>query len=251
MPPHRRWLIVAAILLAGVLFVRWRMHGPRAALTPSATPGEPPAPRVVGSYGDMVNMLRDGGLANESMCEVPPSTEEERRRYEEVTARVRGPHSEAGAAPLRELIRMDDVVLTSTVRTRVLEKAMALGSTKLSEAERVIWLVDLLEGEVSNGGFHQYFSNSSGDCARKTLAAVRALDAPKLLALYERALAVFPSSLPAEDRKTRNEQMGRLTNEFAAWREHDDAFYALAREPILARYVRAHVAELDLPPRGT
>ena len=62
--------------------------------------------------------------------------------------------------------------------------------------------------------------------------------------------AVFPASKPAEDRRTRNEQMSRIPNEFQAWRSHDDAFYAMKDEDAqVAQYLRSHLGELALPPR--
>lgn len=36
------------------------------------------------------------------------------------------------------------------------------GFAGLSEAEKIYWAVALLRNEINNGGFHQYFFNSSG-----------------------------------------------------------------------------------------
>ncbi len=49
----------------------------------------------------------------------------------------------------------------------------------LGRAARVIYLVSCVDGEVLNGGFHQYFSNSSGEHAheaQKALVEVGALE---------------------------------------------------------------------------
>jgi hypothetical protein len=56
-----------------------------------------------------------------------------------------------------------------------------------------------LEAEVNNGGFHQFFGNSSGELVPETLRALDAIGAPKTKALLEQAIAVaFPSGYPSD-----------------------------------------------------
>ena len=68
-------------------------------------------------------------------------------------------------------------------------------------------LVEALEGEVSNGGFDQYFLNGAGDTARETLQALIAIDANKTAALLEAACAKFPGGMPPAESGTRQEAL--------------------------------------------
>jgi Domain of unknown function (DUF4375) len=64
---------------------------------------------------------------------------------------------------------------------------------------QVALCIHALEAEVNNGGFHQFFSNSSGEYVRETLAALSAVDAPKTRELLEHAIAVaFPGGYPTD-----------------------------------------------------
>jgi hypothetical protein len=47
----------------------------------------------------------------------------------------------------------------------VFARCEAAGFTALSQAEQTIYCLDALEREVNNGGFSQFFLNSSGDTA--------------------------------------------------------------------------------------
>jgi Domain of unknown function (DUF4375) len=56
-----------------------------------------------------------------------------------------------------------------------------------------------LESEVNNGGFYQFFLNSSVEYVRETLQALAAIGAVATHALLERAVAIgFPQGYPAD-----------------------------------------------------
>ncbi len=211
-----------------------------------------PAP-AAGGYADFIGELREAGIQSESTCEEPPWSKEDLKEYRELNAKMAAKYPDTtgvSGLTLEALARRDPDTFVSEVESRVSDRAAAVGTRALSPAERAIHFYGELEGEVNNGGFHQYFSNSSGNCALQTLAALRTIDAQELAALFERALAVFPSSRPAEDRRTRNEQMSRIPNEFEAWSTHDEAFYKMTgNDARAATYLRAHLAELNLPAR--
>lgn len=69
--------------------------------------------------------------------------------------------------------------------------------------EQAIYCIWWLEGEVNNGGFHQYFLNSSGDLYAETLSALEAIGANKTKALLERAAQIAFGSNPPTDRDKR------------------------------------------------
>ena len=67
----------------------------------------------------------------------------------------------------------------------------------LSEEVKVAWLVHRLEAEVNNGGFHQFFLNSSGAYVRETIDALSAIGADHTKVLLQRAVqACFPGGYP-------------------------------------------------------
>jgi hypothetical protein len=147
---------------------------------------------------------------------------------------------------MADLLREGDTELNIEVTSRLLDELYSTGLGAMTEAERNVTLVNELQGEVNNGGFHQYFANSSGDCASRVLAASRAID-PGLSKIVERALAPFPNSNPSEDRATRNAQMSSLSNEWDAWSSLDDEFYELPLDERVTRYIRANSAQFDSP----
>ena len=71
---------------------------------------------------------------------------------------------------------------------------------------RVRFLVD----EVNNGGYSQYFFNSSADEAPKTPAALRAIGAEREAAALEKAFGLFGKGGPSPDRGLRQKQLARL-----------------------------------------
>jgi len=76
----------------------------------------------------------------------------------------------------------------------------------LSEAEKLYWAVALLRNEINNGGFDQYFFNSSGsyyDYAEKGLVAVGAVQTLELL--RQAKDIVFPTiPVPVDTEVRRN-----------------------------------------------
>ncbi len=103
------------------------------------------------------------------------------------------------------------------------------------------WLV---EAEVMNGGFHQYFWNSSSEFAEVTADALTALGDPTAAAMMSRALATAIAELPtttkymsegtlqAFSESTKRSKLNALDAEFCLRAE---------KFPVLRlRYVRAH-----------
>ncbi len=70
--------------------------------------------------------------------------------------------------------------------------------SKLTDAEITFVLCQELEREVNNGGFHQFFYNSSGDWCAATPVALRQLGAPYTAGIVERAIALFERELPTD-----------------------------------------------------
>jgi hypothetical protein len=92
----------------------------------------------------------------------------------------------------------------------------------INEHERVVYVTQLLEAEVNNGGFDQFFRNSSGNLSKEIVAAFTRIGAVKTAAICEKAISVFPSPVPA----TQEERNRLLTEETEAILDkYDDEFY--------------------------
>jgi hypothetical protein len=63
---------------------------------------------------------------------------------------------------------------------------------------RNLIVLDILIGEVLNGGFLQFFRNPSGIVAPEALVALDAINQPKARALLETAMVHFGSSYPRD-----------------------------------------------------
>lgn len=91
----------------------------------------------------------------------------------------------------------------------VLERANRIGIEALARPEKAVVCTVLLEAEVNNGGFDQYFFNSAGDWARQTLVALTDIGAFHTVELFSKAVAAFPGGMPSAERQLR-------------WRELDE-----------------------------
>lgn len=110
------------------------------------------------------------------------------------------------------------------------DKIHQKGYDSLTQPEKVLNRVYWLESEINNGGFEQFFINSSGDYALDTPAALDEIGAHQTALLVKRAIDIFPGGLPPRDRKQRIEklnlideetvnQFGKLTSEFLEYRD--------------------------------
>ena len=120
-------------------------------------------------------------------------------------------------------------------------------SKKMSDEERVIVLAYFFVLEVANGGLSQFLSNSSGDLAEETCAAMHVIGASiAAAALDDARTVIFDASLIPADRSLRCDVL-------FAWEEEDESrsetFYRKHKlgwcEPVeqaAAQYIRAHRA---------
>ena len=234
---NRTMLIVAgAVLVIGVAL--WLgLRRPRSA---------------VGSYSDVRRRIIDEVAAQPSPAaparpanldtRLPTSTAEELRRL--------GPASQAN---WKEHSRLYDQVMESIGRElRAIDPDLDWYQL-LSPGRRAVVLIANLENEVSNGGFDQYYLNSSGDGAAATPESLRLLGLDQLAEMVEQANAQFPGG-PPSDRRQRLAQLDRLPKTAGkVWDELDRRFYDLPgpfggfAESAGTRYMLAHPAEFFKP----
>ena len=96
----------------------------------------------------------------------------------------------------------------------------------LSEAERIFYITQTLEMEVNNGGFSQFFYNSSGNFSNELVGAFTAIGANATAAICQKAISAFGRDITV-DRDEREEMLDGLeSDEFdEILEECDNAFY--------------------------
>lgn len=92
----------------------------------------------------------------------------------------------------------------------IFDRYAALGYGKLATSEKVFVCVWGLEGEVNNGGFDQYYFNSSGDHAADAEESLRAIGAQHTAQLVKQANVLFGASGPSPNRAARQKQLDTL-----------------------------------------
>ncbi len=117
----------------------------------------------------------------------------------------------------------------------------------LNSIEKNILYIEMLEGQVNNGGFDQYFFNSSGEYAHETLLALKEINAPQMADLLNRAISVFPKLPIPKDTEQRREYMEDIPESISeTWDKLDDEFYKYPEnlEGLVIEYIKANIKEL-------
>lgn len=124
------------------------------------------------------------------------------------------------------------------------------GFETLPHGDRLYFLLSVLSGEVHNGGFDQFFSNSSGERYAETVEALQELEDQATLQLLREAKAVLfgPEDVPV-DRRARVEMMATFSEDDPRYEpasqvldQLDAQFYASVSniEAALDRIVRTY-----------
>lgn len=98
----------------------------------------------------------------------------------------------------------------------------------LTPPARSIYLAQILDAEIVNGGLQQYFSNSSGRFAHETLSALLELGASQSAKLLRQAIHLFPRKRVPEDFEERNERLHEIDSDL--FDALDTSYYTLAEE---------------------
>lgn len=121
---------------------------------------------------------------------------------------------------------------------------------ELSKPEQVFRLIWELEAEVNNGGFLQYFGNSSGTLAGRVCGALVAIGANRTAGIARKAIELFGSDIAFGDSAARNARIGTVSEETAdKLNQLDEAFYTYPNDltKLLHGYVIAHHGDFALP----
>lgn len=145
------------------------------------------------------------------------------------------------------LASSDPVDVMMLLLPHVQHRIAEAGVDELTETERIVFCMWDLVSEIENGGFVQYFLNSSGDLAREALTSLRLIGAPRTAALLQRVMARLGEQATSRDRDTRAQAIGRTgLADDGAFEEEDNAFYAHPESlwALTVEYCREHRDQL-------
>ena len=132
---------------------------------------------------------RNGGLClpcvRGNQLSIAERTERHRKQREEERARYESPEYKYWVSVVKRVHEQEN------------------GYENLPTGDRLYYLLNVLTGEVHNGGFDQFFSNSSGDRYTETLAALTEVGAqPSLQLLLDAKQVLFGErDVPANQRE--------------------------------------------------
>jgi hypothetical protein len=89
--------------------------------------------------------------------------------------------------------RTDSLVLA--FEEAILQKARREGSRSLTEEERITLAVEALEREVNNGGYHQFFVNSSREYAATIVDSLQRIGCMKTATITESAIKALGTTV--------------------------------------------------------
>lgn len=122
-----------------------------------------------------------------------------------------------------------------------LNKYLSMGKRSLGDEERELLAVWRLDSEVNNGGFDQFYWNSSGDLAKEAVEGLTTIGAEERAAIVEAANSQFPSQRPSEDREERQKQLNSIQSSSGSKLGSLDTEYYTSKEDIIklfAEYLR-------------
>jgi len=116
---------------------------------------------------------------------------------------------------------------------------------KLSESQKLFYINQNLEREVNNGGFNQYFVNSSGDYAHETIGSLKAIGAIKTADILQEAIDKFPNSKVPKDRSSRVALVEKIDPETSIWDDIEKRFmdYQEDLNSLNLKFVEKHASE--------
>lgn len=109
-----------------------------------------------------------------------------------------------------------------------------------------------VESEVNNGGFSQYFVNSSAESAHFVVDALEIIDAPKTADICQRAVAAaFPAGLPESEEAIRSVAADFSDEVLEKLESLDQEFYSYPHNltDLLFAYVSAHPEDFGALPK--
>jgi hypothetical protein len=97
---------------------------------------------------------------------------------------------------------------------------------KLTEEQKVVLFIENLEREINNGGFNQFFFNSSGNFSSETMDALIKIKAGKTVMIFTNALSSWPDNKVPKDMIIRRTLLEKIENKGnPIWEKCDSDFF--------------------------
>lgn len=154
-----------------------------------------------------------------------------------------------GGQTIQQLIAMKDTHRIDSLVLAVEGALMSKPESELSEPERVVLAVEAMEREVNNGGYLQFFGNSSREFTGFLVRALELIGCPKVAAISADAIAVL--KLPKQfDGDTVERVASELSDDGIEKLGECDSRYYSNDESIEQRlfdYIEAHQRDIQIP----
>jgi len=117
------------------------------------------------------------------------------------------------------------------------------GYKSLSPIGKILYNVYWVEAEVNNGGFNQYFYNSSGEHAIDAVQSLDRIGASQTKELLQSAINNFPNSNVPSDRDERIRILKSIDPKNTLFDNLDDRFYDLSEDKmhLTVEYVKSNL----------
>jgi len=118
----------------------------------------------------------------------------------------------------------------------------------LTEPQKVLLYVENLEREINNGGFNQFYWNTSGNYALETVDGLKAIRALKMAEIVIKAHAEWPTETIPKDQTERQEMLEKIEDRAkTVWEQCDQEFYQYPDniESLLFEYIKHHRVEFQ------
>lgn len=141
---------------------------------------------------------------------------------------------------LEDTHRIDSIVLA--IEAALLEKA------DLTPAERIVVVIEAMEREVGNGGFNQFFYNSSNEYAGELVSALRQIGIRNLANIAERAMRAIGAQPGWTYEQFEEASVDPDDSTMAELNACDDAYYA-TEDAVAARlfeFIKANRSDIRL-----
>ncbi len=145
--------------------------------------------------------------------------------------------------------KTDDWELVSNIGFILFEKEQKQGLSSFSTPERYFYIIEGMMREINNGGFSQFFFNSTGQLADVLVPALEVINSVEGKKIAQKAVGILgnPSSL---DDNTRVQHLKIITEDFEMdlWEECDNAFYNLSEplDTLMLDYVEKNINEFSI-----
>ncbi|CAI8246862.1 MAG: Uncharacterised protein [Polaribacter sp. SA4-10] len=138
---------------------------------------------------------------------------------------------------LEKIIRIGEII-----GKKITERDVFTG---LNDYEKTFIYIDIFENHTTNGGFEEFFWNSSGQFSHEILEAYEAIGATKTATLIYNAFTAFGEIPIPKDNAFRKKILIDLKSE--AWDVLDQAFYKSKENivPLILSFVARNSAYFD------